>query len=120
MEIDENKSISYFTVGINQCDPYKILHNSQYFALFEEALLCKLFTKELLDNSKEKPFEIIESRCRYIYAAKYKDELIVDTKVYGELKEENIIHTRQTMTNKSTGKVISICKSSIRVGLERM
>lgn len=119
MVITKEREIFKFRVGINECDPYKIVHNSMYFTYFEEGIVYRLIGREILAYGSKKPFKILQSRCRYIRSAKYNDELTLKTEIKKDDTNQNLIKVSQKLVD-SNNTIISICKSLVKIDDERI
>ncbi|MCR4944913.1 MAG: acyl-CoA thioesterase [Clostridium sp.] len=119
MIINKERELLEFRVGISECDSYKIMHNSMYFAYFEEGIICRLIGENLVAFDRDKPFKVLESRCRYIHSAKYNDKLKLITQVQRCDKNQELIRINQKLID-SNNTVISICKSLIKIDSERI
>lgn len=87
-----------FKVKFSDCDSYKVVHNSNYIAWFEDDLYHELCGSEEGDIE----IEILNIRCRYLQSAKYNQHLVISTDI--EKISENRYSFKQILIDKETKK----------------
>lgn len=100
-------------VRLPECDPYEIAHNSNYFTWFEMGRLqyAQESGYELTDigANDDVVYITLHTKCKFIKACKYNDELIVQTKI----RKPPVLYAKfdfeQIIINKKTGELIAKC-----------
>ncbi len=92
-------------VRFNECDPYSIAHNSNYYIWFEIGRF---------DYAEENGYNIrnlmvLRTRCKYIRSCKFNDTLIVRTRMKNPLSVFPQCTFEQEIYNKVTGELIAKC-----------
>ena len=99
-----------FKVKYSDCDSYRVVHNSNYIAWFEDALYS-----QICDNEQLKTEIIISKiRCRNHQAVKYNSIVFIKTKI-SKIAENNYSF-RQELVDRITNRTMVISMGEYMIG----
>ncbi|AEY67073.1 MULTISPECIES: acyl-CoA thioesterase [Eubacteriales] len=113
-EFNKNELVeTEIKVRLVECDPYEIAHNSSYFVWFEmgrfdyaEANGYKLTS---MAADEETVYITLHTKCKYIKSCRFKDELVVKTRITKPPFIFAKYNFEQKLYNKNTGELIAKC-----------
>lgn len=75
---------TYVRVRLVECDPYNIVHNSNYFVWFEMGRLdyareSGYIISDIIES--DKIYMTLETKCKFLKAACFNDELVIKTRI---------------------------------------
>lgn len=116
MENIFNKNIVVETnvkVRLNECDPYEIAHNSNYFVWFEMGRFdyaeANEYNLKNMSADEEIVYITLHTKCKFIKSCKFNDELIIKTRILKPPCMYAKYSFEQKMYHKYSGELIAKC-----------